>query len=261
LALSEAAQRQHKILNASLALYYKVNDDGIREAGKRLRTAINQRKFHSSIFQDMKSILLGFPLVGVIGIRRYILGHEVIHQKPVIRAVIDLEQVPRPESRVYLSNDIDRLGMRKAVVDWKIGELERRTAKLFADFLDDELRANDLGRLKKEEWLTGSGTIQNDELNGNLHFIGATRMAANPESGVVDVNCRVFGIDNLYVAGTSVFPTGGHANPMITIVALAIRLSDHLKTLSFEQRTMSPADPSSQGQISDLAGVNGTSFI
>jgi choline dehydrogenase-like flavoprotein len=61
------------------------------------------------------------------------------------------------------------------------------------------------------------------------HHIGATRMAASPSEGYVDANCRVHGIPNLYIASSSVFPTGGYANPTLTIIALAARLADHLR--------------------------------
>jgi choline dehydrogenase-like flavoprotein len=67
--------------------------------------------------------------------------------------------------------------------------------------------------------------------NGDYHHIGTTRMHDNPRLGVVDKDCKVHGLANLFVAGSSVFPTGGFANPTFTIVALAIRLGDHIKML------------------------------
>jgi choline dehydrogenase-like flavoprotein len=67
------------------------------------------------------------------------------------------------------------------------------------------------------------------KFNSNAHNIGTTRMSDTPESGVVDTDCKVHGVENLYVAGSSVFPTSGHANPTLMILALALRLADHLK--------------------------------
>jgi len=66
-------------------------------------------------------------------------------------------------------------------------------------------------------------------VHGTAHHIGTTRMSASPSSGVVDPQCRVHGVDNLYVAGSSVFPTGGWAFPTLTIVALALRVADSLR--------------------------------
>jgi choline dehydrogenase-like flavoprotein len=67
-------------------------------------------------------------------------------------------------------------------------------------------------------------------LGGGWHHMGTTRMADNPKEGVVDANCKVFGIQNLYMAGSSCFPTSGAANPTLTLLALTFRLSEHLKS-------------------------------
>ena len=74
-----------------------------------------------------------------------------------------------------------------------------------------------------------------ERLRGGRHHIGTTRMAEDPTHGVVDRNCQVHGVDNLFIAGSSVFPTAGHANPTLTIVALALRLADHLKRTRFDR--------------------------
>jgi len=68
-----------------------------------------------------------------------------------------------------------------------------------------------------------------NNFSSRAHHLGTTRMSDNPRDGVVDSNCRVHGMTNLYVAGSSVFPTGGHANPTLTLIALTLRLADHLK--------------------------------
>jgi len=64
------------------------------------------------------------------------------------------------------------------------------------------------------------------------HHLGTTRMSPHPTTGVVDLQGKVHGIDNLYIAGSSIFPTAGHANPTFTIAAMALRLVDHLNTLA-----------------------------
>ena len=74
-------------------------------------------------------------------------------------------------------------------------------------------------------------------LEGNFHHLGATRMHAEASKGVVDADCRVHGIRNLYVAGSSVFPTYGCSNPTLTVVALALRLADHLRKELAHART------------------------
>ena len=89
----------------------------------------------------------------------------------------------------------------------------------------------DLGYFEGRAWLCNSEPLTSDDLGGNYHFIGTTRMDENPTRGAVNADCRVHGVSNLYCAGASVFATGGHANPTLTIVALAVRLADHLKAV------------------------------
>ncbi len=95
---------------------------------------------------------------------------------------------------------------------------------------DEAQRKHQLLNATAAAWVTDTKPIGEADLSGNYHFIGATRMSPDPRDGVVNANCKVHGVDNLYVAGCSVFPTGGHANPTLTIVALAIRLADHLRS-------------------------------
>jgi choline dehydrogenase-like flavoprotein len=84
----------------------------------------------------------------------------------------------------------------------------------------------ELGRVRPAMSNDGSWP---EEVLGGFHHMGTTRMADSPEHGVVDANCRVHGVDNLYIAGSSVFTTSGASNPTLTIVALALRLADHLR--------------------------------
>lgn len=141
-----------------------------------------------------------------------------------------LEPVPNPDSRVSLSDERDLLGQRRLQVNWQLTPTELTNAHRALELLAVEFGRMGLGR--------AYGTILADKTRwpGNLeagkHHCGTTRMSDNPATGVVDVNCRVFGFDNLYVAGSSVFPTIGYANPTLTIVALALRLAEHLKGLT-----------------------------
>jgi choline dehydrogenase-like flavoprotein len=143
--------------------------------------------------------------------------------------LLDLEQAPDPESRVSLAPDRDALGLRRAQVNWRIGELERRTAAKFTSYVAAEFARLGIGRCRLEPWLRDDHIPMTDALQETYHYMGTTRMADDPREGVVDRNCAVYGMENLYVAGSSVFSTAGQANPTLTLVALALRLADHLK--------------------------------
>lgn len=139
------------------------------------------------------------------------------------------EQEPRAENRITLSQtETDRFGMPRIELHWKKSELDRETIRKTMLHFGTYLAETDVGRARMSSWLRRNRDYpDNDELAGH-HHMGGTRMADTPTLGVVDRNCRAFGRRNLYVAGSSVFPTAGQSNPTMTIVQLALRLADHL---------------------------------
>jgi choline dehydrogenase-like flavoprotein len=143
------------------------------------------------------------------------------------------EQSPDPASRIKLGQDLDRFGKRRVAVNWQLNALDKYTLKQSALQAGRIMAVNDLGRVRLPEWLLDSGLafpgLSKDEVAG-YHHMGTTRMADSPERGVVDKNHQVFGIDNLYMGGSSVFTTSGHTNPTFTVVQLSLRLADHLDT-------------------------------
>jgi choline dehydrogenase-like flavoprotein len=137
------------------------------------------------------------------------------------------EQVPNPESKVFLSQERDRLNMNRLILDWKVGAEETQTLARLQELLDLYLRKTHMGYLDPD-----STQMSDISYTDASHHIGTTRISDNPRQGVVDANCKVHGVQNLFIAGSSVFPTCGYANPTWTIAALAIRLADHLKKIS-----------------------------
>lgn len=138
------------------------------------------------------------------------------------------EQAPQPWNRVVLSADRDRHGVPRAELHWRLSDFDRRTVLGSATLLAEEVVRRNLGRVKLDPWVLGRGSFPaDDEIKGN-HHMGGTRMSRDPARGVVDADCRVHGLENLWVGGSSVFPSGGAANPTLTIVQLALRLADHL---------------------------------
>jgi choline dehydrogenase-like flavoprotein len=143
------------------------------------------------------------------------------------------EQLPNLDSRVTLDeSSVDALGMPRVRLDWSFTAEDFDRLEVSIDALTAALGADGKGRLC---W-----PVARDQLLSILdparHHIGTTRMHADPEHGVVDADCCVHGLSNLYIAGSSVFPTAGIANPTLTIIALAMRLSDHLKAQLGEGR-------------------------
>jgi choline dehydrogenase-like flavoprotein len=136
------------------------------------------------------------------------------------------EQVPNRESRVRLNGTRDRLGMPMVDLDWRVSEQDRASLREHAQLLGEALAAARVGRVFFPAAFDGVPSI--DGVGGGWHQMGTTRMSRDPSTGVVDEHCRVHGVPNLYVAGSSVFPSYGFANPTFTIIALSLRLADHL---------------------------------
>jgi choline dehydrogenase-like flavoprotein len=132
------------------------------------------------------------------------------------------EQPPDPQSRVYLGHDRDRLGLHRLILDWRIPESVHQTLYRLQARLGEALERQGLGTLEP-----GTDVPRYTDAS---HHMGTTRMAATSRTGVVDSDCRLFGVRNLYVAGSAVFPSAGHANPTLTILALALRLAEHLRS-------------------------------
>jgi len=162
------------------------------------------------------------------GVYKMASGKEVPPQRTTIYT--RCEQAPNPDSRVVLIDEVDRLGLQRIGLDWRLTELDKHTIRTATEILAREMGRQGLGRVKLSEWLLNDDhTDWGKELTGGAHHMSSTRMADDPKQGVVEKDCRVQGLEKLYMAGSSVFPTGGFANPTLTIVELALRLAQHLQ--------------------------------
>jgi choline dehydrogenase-like flavoprotein len=140
------------------------------------------------------------------------------------------EQAPNPSSRVVLGAEKDAMGMPRANLHWRFTALDKRSIRVFYELLGQEIGRAGLGRVQMMDWLADPDDESwPNHLSGGWHNMGTTRMHKDPAHGVVDADCKVHGLANLFAAGASVYPTGGAANPTLTLVALALRLSDHLR--------------------------------
>jgi choline dehydrogenase-like flavoprotein len=141
----------------------------------------------------------------------------------VVRA--QAEQTPDPTSRVTLGTDRDAYGIPRVVLDWRLSDDDVASIRRSEDLIDEELRRAGLGRIERKLGEESPPLV----IEGHHHHMGTTRMDVDPQHGVVDSDGLVHGTRNLYATGTSVFPSGGYINPTLTVVALGIRLGDHLR--------------------------------
>jgi choline dehydrogenase-like flavoprotein len=138
------------------------------------------------------------------------------------------EPEANPDSRITLGKDRDALGMPRVEMHWKLGPRDRARYRTALDEMARELGVRGVAWLRREPATFGAS---DETYFYGAHHMGTTRMNDDPELGVVDPNLRVHGVDNLFIAGSSVFPGCGFSNPTFTIVALTLRLADRLRTV------------------------------
>ncbi|TCJ89444.1 GMC oxidoreductase [Nocardia alba] len=216
MALSPVLQRRESLVNCALWLREVTDDDPWnsvkRLLGGRLR------------WQKRRNMLSGNRFAGS---RARLESAEGGGRREVeLRAMV--EQAPDVDSRVRLSTRTDPMGMPLPQVDWRTSEQEDRTVRRATALLVGEFVR--LG-LPAPQVVPAAVPDSTDPLplTDWAHPSGTTRMSADPRHGVVDRHCRVHGVDNLYIAGSSVFPTNGHVDPTLTVIALAVRLADTLR--------------------------------
>jgi choline dehydrogenase-like flavoprotein len=224
LRVGDAAQREGQLLNC--AFFLAIRDLSFTaEAVRSVATLVKARRrrpLPAGLLGHMGNLVTGLGDLGAATRARRLRPDAATS---VLAMRVQAEQAPNPDSQVTLGTRRDRFGLPVARVDWRPTASDRDSIRESQEAVDRALRAAGLGHV---ELMLG------DEqppalLEGNFHHLGATRMHTDPAMGVVDADCRVHGVSNLYVAGSSVFPTYGCSNPTLTVVALALRLADHLK--------------------------------
>ena len=226
LRLHEAVTRDEELLNVAFltdARPRAAAAQGVRSLST-LRQALSLRPRPRGLAGHARNVVL--DLGDVIRTRRYLRNPDSVAEDVLVLRV-QAEQEPNRASRIMLGNGRDAFGLRKPRIDWRLSDLDLRSIRRTQEIFDEEFRLAALGHVEDKLGDEHPPAL----LVGIHHHLGTTRMHADPKQGVVDSDCKVHGLRNLFVTGTSVFPTSGWANPTLTVVALAIRLADHLKTV------------------------------
>lgn len=221
--LSEATQREHGLLNYCALLETASRGEvfGFDQLGESMEDD------GGSFGDALGTVLSNMDDLFADGYRRTIGKNPAA----LFRVVNMCEPSPNRESRVALGSEPDALGLAQPVLDWRMNGTDRDTVIRAHELLGQALGGAELGRMllieegERPSW----PPLFRGRLDYGWHHMGTTRMHRDPRQGVVDADCRVHGMANLYIAGSSVFPTYSFSQPTLTIVALAIRLAEHLK--------------------------------
>jgi choline dehydrogenase-like flavoprotein len=219
LAISPKKQEELKVLNGSVSLMPLEMSNKV----------IPSVKLWSN--DDPRKSLDSFKKYSTLDKRNFI---ERMFSKSIFQSYglfTRAEQLPNPNSRVVLSNEKDELGVPRANLNWALSPIDKKTVLTINKLIGQQIGALGLGRVKLQDFLLDEDPNLPSYTSGGWHHLGTTRMSDDPKKGVVDANCKVHGISNLHIAGSSCYPTGGAVNPTLTVVAISLRLSDRLKEL------------------------------
>ena len=231
---AETLQRREGLLNSALTVAVRQPAGGSYSLAKRAYLHVKHRtaptRTGRSMWKATKQLVRGYTgLTGPIHpwMMKRLTGLD-------LALVIRAEQAPNPDSRILLTGERDALGMPRVALDWRLSAIDVDSVAGLVSALDRESRRLGLGKVEQAGWLfEPDKRWVSDELVsahpiGGFHHMGTTRMSADPRRGVTDGWGRVHGIPNLHIAGSSLFPTGGWANPTLTILALALRTADRI---------------------------------
>lgn len=232
--LRDDVAARHRLGNMAIALkpVPQAEVRRVRSMGppsQAVRAVRKLRKRHEGdSLELMKTVLKGAPEIAGAAIRkaRWVSGEKLWgvdrSDKVSLRIDVMCEQIPNPDSRVTLSKRLDPIGMPSACLHWAMSKQDFSALAQLSELVADLVESRGIGKL------TVPFESSLAPINWGFHHMGTTRMHSDPAQGVVDEFGRIHEMENLYVAGSSVFPTGGVSNPTLTAVAVSLRLAEHL---------------------------------
>lgn len=228
LALRAAVQRERRLLNGAIFFHpayeaHAVFDSPEVQAMLEIGNALRGRAVPGGIGRRAATALRA-PGKLLTAIARKLTAHG--GPQPVWRTRAIFECSPHPENRVTLARDRDAFGRPLARLEWRAADADIESCRRMHVLFDASLRRAGLGRF--EPRFPDDAAAWRPGVECGKHHMGTTRMHPDPRHGVVNADARVHGFRNLHVAGSSVFATGGYANPTLTLVALAVRLARRL---------------------------------
>jgi choline dehydrogenase-like flavoprotein len=240
-AIEDERIRKEKIVNHAIELvpriipysslggviFPSIRSEGVNSY-KIIRSAIRQRTVPEDFKKHLMNVVVEVNDVASNAYRKLKKkSWELFNRRRVraFRLASMSEQVPNPASRITLSEIRDRLNINCVKLDWRLDSIDIQSVNRVHAIMEEAFQRCGIGKL----YIEFNETSPPERVTGGWHQMGTTRMHTDMKQGVVDSNCKVHGVNNLYVAGPSVFPTGGYANPVLTTIALAVRLSDHIK--------------------------------
>jgi choline dehydrogenase-like flavoprotein len=225
LSLSEQAQRKNKILNGSAGIMFQYKNEQV-DPYLELKNMLHSKTFYQA-FSRVGGVATNFESY-FKSAYAYVFQNMIYKHKAEAKLVMMLEQEPTEKSCISISREKDFFGCPKASVNWQITEKTWQTAMFLSKSIQTQLGSLFLGELNLNPEMYNENQSWASLLSDVNHHMGGTRMSDTEHSGIVNKNLQLWGHENIYVCSTSVFPTGSHSNPTLTLLALACRLADRI---------------------------------
>jgi choline dehydrogenase-like flavoprotein len=225
--LKPEIQQSSGTLNVAASISFVSEfDEALGRLKATARRLLNGR-WRENSFDDVLHALRYSPLLAR-QVLRYRM-HQRVYNPPdaIIGLLVQCEQEPESKSRISLSDTRDSLGMFRTRLDWRISDREVYSMRTLVEHATKSLAG--IGRVIPDPGLMSLDPSFKERCGDNYHHMGGMRLSVSPDDGLVDTNLRIHGMDNGYICSSAVFPTSGYSNPTHTLLALAVRLADHLK--------------------------------
>lgn len=221
LSLSKDYQQQNQLLNCSASIMFK--------APKGLVDIYSELKSFTKDFNPRRLITLSLSLKSIFkSAAAYVMGRFYYKPNTVAKLSLMMEQEPSPDSYIGLSENKDLFGIPEPLIHWTITRKTWDTTIKTSAALKKQIEELAFGKVELYNHVNPDTQNWENYLSDVCHNMGGCRMSALPEEGVVDKNLRVWGVPNLFICSQAVFPTVSHSNPVLTMLALGLRLTDHL---------------------------------
>ncbi len=229
--LSAARQRSLRSLNAGGTVLAQTEyTDTMNQTKVAGRALLRGGPSRTAIANAASSAIKGAPFLARWFWRSFVKRRAFNPHDLGFRLGVQVEQPPRAESRVSLSSEVDALGMPRARLDWRLGKEEVDAIADFAETVKSAFEKEGIAQVRIDADVASRRTDMLARVVDQDHHMGTARMARSVDTGVVDANLKMFQTENGYVCSSAVFPTSSFSNPTHTLIALAIRLGDHLQS-------------------------------
>jgi choline dehydrogenase-like flavoprotein len=227
LSLTDKFQENEKCTNASVSVMFTPHASSFIGRLNLLKKSIAEKKPFKILKNGVAALFKSYEL---LPIAYYYIFYKFQYKPGAYFPIkISFEQEPSEDSWVKLSDKkSDALGIPLSKINWDITEATWATTIKVAEKISEELKKHNLGEVELYPEISAENPHWKELFGDVNHHIGTTRMGTHPLKSVVDSDCKVWGLDNLYIAGSSVFPTSGHSNPTLTLIALSYRLAEYL---------------------------------